>query len=80
MKEKRGLPLKKRTKRKFVNRICKFCENPKEKLDFKDVEMLKKFQTEKGKILQRRFSGNCMAHQKATAEAIKRARELALTY
>jgi small subunit ribosomal protein S18 len=63
---------------KFIKRNCRFCDNPQEVIDFKDAELLKKFQTEKGKILPRRLTGNCMIHQKAIAEAVKKARELAL--
>ncbi|HPN84474.1 MAG TPA: 30S ribosomal protein S18 [Victivallales bacterium] len=65
---------------RFIKRNCRFCDNPQEKIDFKDAELLKKFQTEKGKILPRRLTGNCMIHQKFIAEAVKKARELALVY
>ncbi len=76
--------MKKDTKRprrpKFIRRNCRFCDNPAEIIDFKDAELLKKFQTEKGKILARRLTGNCMIHQQEIAEAVKKARELALVY
>ena len=46
-------------------------------IDFKDIDLLKRFQTEGGKILPRRITGNCFIHQKKLAAAIKRARILA---
>ncbi|HOK05190.1 MAG TPA: 30S ribosomal protein S18 [Victivallales bacterium] len=67
-----------RKKTKQSKRNCRFCNNPQELIDFKEVELLKKFQTEKGKILPRRLTGNCMIHQKKLTEEIKKARELAL--
>jgi small subunit ribosomal protein S18 len=76
---KREMP-KKRRKIKFIKRTCRFCENPLEVIDFKNVELLRKFQTEKGKILQRKMTGNCLRHQRILSAAVKRARELALVY
>ena len=63
-----------------MKRNCRFCNNPQEIIDFKDAELLKKFQTEKGKILPRRLTGNCMVHQRVISEAVKKARELALVF
>ena len=57
---------------------CRLCENKIFNIDFKDVELLKRFQTEGGKILPRRITGNCFKHQKMLAMAVKRARVLAL--
>ena len=57
---------------------CRLCENKIFNIDFKDVELLKRFQTEGGKILPRRITGNCFKHQKMLAIAVKRARILAL--
>lgn len=57
---------------------CRLCENKIFNIDFKDVELLKRFQTEGGKILPRRITGNCFKHQKMLAAAVKRARVLAL--
>ena len=61
-------------------KVCRFCESKVNYIDFKDADTLKKFQTEKGKILPRRITGNCMVHQKKLAIAIKRARVIALVY
>ena len=61
-------------------KVCRFCESKVNYIDFKDAETLMKFQTEKGKILPRRITGNCLDHQKKLAIAIKRARTIALVY
>lgn len=69
----------KHRRRKVVRKkTCRLCENKIFNIDFKDVELLKRFQTEGGKILPRRITGNCFLHQKLLAAAIKRARVLAL--
>ncbi|MDQ7820619.1 MAG: 30S ribosomal protein S18 [Armatimonadota bacterium] len=57
---------------------CTFCAEKAEAIDYKDVTRLRRFVTERGKVLPRRVSGNCARHQRALALAIKRARELAL--
>ncbi len=59
-------------------KVCAFCADKVEKIDYKDVAKLRKFITEKGKILPRRMSGVCAAHQRELATAIKRARQMAL--
>ncbi len=61
-------------------KTCRFCEERVNYIDFKDAEILRKFQTEKGKIMPRRITGNCLDHQKMLAAAIKRARIIALVY
>ncbi|RMH03886.1 MAG: 30S ribosomal protein S18 [Nitrospirae bacterium] len=58
-------------------RICRFCYD-KTPIDFKDVALLKNFLTERGRIIPRRTSGNCMRHQRQLTIAIKRARNIAL--
>ena len=65
--------------KKFVKRIprkkvCAFCQNKVESIDYKDVNLLKKYITEGGKILPRRMTGTCAKHQRVLAKAIKRAR------
>ena len=65
----------KRTSRK---KVCLFCQEKAEAIDYKDVAKLKKFITEKGKILPRRMTGTCAKHQRMIAVAIKRARVAAL--
>ncbi|MCX6357806.1 MAG: 30S ribosomal protein S18 [Candidatus Aureabacteria bacterium] len=57
---------------------CKFCMDKVEHIDYKDVNLLRKMVTEKGKILPSRLTGACARHQKRLAMAIKRARTIAL--
>ena len=64
-----------RTKKK---RICRFCENGEQYVDYKDEKRLNRFTTETGKIIPRRISGTCAYHQRLLVRAIKRARQLAL--
>ncbi len=59
-------------------KVCYFDANKIENIDFKDVELLKKFVTDRGKILPRRVTGTCAKHQRKLAIAIKRARHMAL--
>ena len=61
----------------FKKRVCKFCSQ-KMKIDYKDADGLRRFITERGKILPRRITGTCAKHQRALAVAIKRARLIAL--
>lgn len=69
----------KRRRRKVVRKkICRLCEARVGHVDFKDVELLKRYQTEQGKILPRRITGNCYKHQKMLAAAVKCARNLAM--
>ena len=70
--------IRKRKKKVIRKKVCRMCENRVRYTDFKDVDMLRKYQTEKGKILPRRITGNCPDHQKMLCTAIKRARVLAL--
>lgn len=59
-------------------KICRFCENKIEYIDYKDEKMLRRFANERGKILPRRISGNCASHQRNVTRAIKRARVMAI--
>lgn len=59
-------------------KVCTFCVDKVEHIDYKDVAKLRRFITERGKILQRRISGNCAKHQRQVTVAIKRARNIAL--
>jgi small subunit ribosomal protein S18 len=61
----------------FKKKVCKFCTQ-KLKIDYKDADTLRRFITERGKILPRRITGTCAKHQRALALAIKRARIIAL--
>src|SRR5918999_1111030 len=57
---------------------CRFCIEKVDLIDFKDVKLLQSYIPERGKILPRRISGSCATHQRMLAEAIKRARNIAL--
>jgi small subunit ribosomal protein S18 len=59
-------------------KVCRFCADPKQEIDYKNVKVLKYFTTERGKIIPRRISGNCARHQRKLTEAIHRARMIAL--
>ena len=71
-------PVKKVFKKAPRKKVCTFCQEKIAEIDYKDVNRLKKFVTEGGKILPRRMSGTCAAHQRLLATAIKRARIAAL--
>lgn len=61
----------------FRKKVCRFCAN-KAKIDYKDSDGLRRFTTERGKILPRRITGTCAKHQRELAGAIKRARAICL--
>ncbi len=70
-----------KVKKTFKRRkICRFCADkiPAADINYKDVQKLKHYTTEQGKIIPRRISGNCARHQRALGSAIKRARIVAL--
>jgi small subunit ribosomal protein S18 len=70
---------KKRRKKVFVQRkVCRFCMDKVEYIDYKDVRTLRNLITERGKIIPSRVSGNCAKHQRALTRAIKLARNIAL--
>ena len=70
---------KRRMKRRASKpKICRLCENKIPFVDFKDADLLRKFQTEKGRILPRRITGTCLKHQKMLDVAIKRARIISI--
>jgi small subunit ribosomal protein S18 len=64
--------------RRMKKRVCAFCMDKVTSIDYKDISKLKKYITERGKILPRRISGNCAKHQRVLTIAIKRARNIAL--
>ena len=59
-------------------RVCAFCVDKVDKIDYKDVNMLRRFVSDQGHIDSRRRTGTCARHQRRLTEAIKRARHLAL--
>ncbi|MBP2655930.1 MAG: rpsR [Firmicutes bacterium] len=70
MKRERG--------RKPKKKVCSFCVDKVEDIDYKDLPKLRRYVTERGKILPRRISGNCAKHQRQLTLSIKRARNIAL--
>ena len=62
----------------FQKKVCRFCQDHISVIDFKDTERMRKFLTEKGKIMPRRITGNCSGCQRKLARAIKRARHSAI--
>ncbi len=71
-------PARKPMKRSSRRKVCVFCQEKVQYIDYKDVNRLKKFITEGGKILPRRMSGVCAMHQRELSSAIKKARIVAL--
>ena len=59
-------------------KVCQFCADKAETVDYKDVEKLRKYITERGKILPKRITGTCAVHQRDVTTAVKRARVVAL--
>ena len=68
----------KMSKNRKRNKVCQFCADKSEHIDYKDTVKLRRFLSERGKILPRRTTGTCAAHQRELTEAIKRARQVAL--
>ncbi|MGE5527809.1 MAG: 30S ribosomal protein S18 [Patescibacteria group bacterium] len=64
--------------RKPKKRVCSFCVDKIPKVDYKEAARLRRYITERGKILPRRISGNCAHHQRQLTVAVKRARHMAL--
>lgn len=64
--------------RKPRRKVCQFCVEKAETIDYKDVAKLRKFTSERAKILPRRVTGTCAKHQRELTTAIKRARQIAL--
>lgn len=74
MAEANRRPRQRRGRRK----VCVFCADKAQTIDYKDIPKLRKYVTERGKIVPRRISGNCAKHQRQLTIAIKRARNMAL--
>ncbi|MBB6625388.1 30S ribosomal protein S18 [Clostridium gasigenes] len=64
--------------RRSKRKVCSFCVDKAVDIDYKDINKLRKFVTERGKILPRRISGTCAKHQRQVTAAIKRSRNIAL--
>ncbi|HVF52076.1 MAG TPA: 30S ribosomal protein S18 [Actinomycetota bacterium] len=65
-------------KRGGKKKHCQFCADKKIFIDYKDIALLRKFMSDRGKIRARRVTGNCSQHQRLVASAVKNAREMAL--
>ena len=74
MEERKMKPRPRKSRRK----VCGFCVDKVEHIDYKDTARLRKYVSERGKIMPRRMSGVCAKHQRELQKAIKRAREMAL--
>ena len=71
---------RKRRRKSFFQRrkVCRFCADKIDSVDYKDVKFLQQYVVDRSKILPRRISGNCAKHQRIVQQAIKRARHIAL--
>ncbi|MFO7266207.1 MAG: 30S ribosomal protein S18 [Limnochordales bacterium] len=67
-----------RRERKRRKKVCAFCVDKIDRIDYKETGRLRRFLTERAKILPRRITGNCARHQRQLTVAIKRARQVAL--
>jgi len=70
--------IQKRRGRRGKKRVCNFCVDKINSIDYKEFGKLRKFVSERGKILPRRVTGNCAKHQRAMTLNVKRARHMAL--
>ena len=71
-------PIRKKKKRYVPKKVCRFCVDKVEHVDYKDLRRIRNLMTERGKIISRRISGNCARHQRQLTTAIKRSRNIAL--
>ena len=72
--DKSSAPQKNRKRRK----VCQFCVDKADSIDYKDTVKLRKYLSERSKILPRRTTGTCAFHQRQLTEAVKRSRQVAL--
>ncbi|BBB90616.1 MAG TPA: 30S ribosomal protein S18 [Methylomusa anaerophila] len=72
------MAVKRERGRKPKKKVCSFCVDKIQNIDYKDTGKLRRYITERGKILPRRISGNCAKHQRQMTLAVKRARNIAL--
>jgi len=76
-KDRNDGPMRRRGGRRR-KKVCVYCADKNAIIDYKDVNKLKRYVSERGKILPRRITGNCAKHQRALTVAIKRARHIAI--
>ncbi len=77
-KSRSDSPMRRKGGMRRRKKVCVFCGKENNEIDYKDVAKLKKYISERGKILPRRITGSCAKHQRALTVAIKRARHVAL--
>ena len=77
-KDRGDAPMKRRGGMRRRKKVSVICGKQNNEIDYKDVNKLKRYVSERGKILPRRITGNCAKHQRALTVAIKRARHVAL--
>jgi small subunit ribosomal protein S18 len=65
-------------RRGFRRKVCRFCVDQVRNIDYKQVQIIRTFMTERGKILGRRITGTCAGHQRQITRCIKRTRNLSL--
>ena len=75
--ERPDSPMRRRGGRRR-KKVCVFCASENNVIDYKDTNKLKRYVSERGKILPRRITGNCAKHQRALTVAVKRARHVAI--
>lgn len=72
------MAMKRGRRRRGGRKVCRFCADKVEEITYKDTNRLRSFMTDRGKLLPRRITGNCAAHQRQLTRAVRRARALAL--
>jgi small subunit ribosomal protein S18 len=77
-RDRKGKGQQTKPPRKFKKRHCQFCADKTNYVDYKDVALLRRFVSDRGKIRARRVTGNCTRHQRRVATAVRNAREMAL--
>jgi small subunit ribosomal protein S18 len=77
-RDRRGSRSKAKTPIRKKKKYCQFCADKATYVDYKDIALLRRFLSERGKIRARRVTGNCSQHQRFVATAVKNAREMAL--
>ena len=76
--DKSDSPMRRRSMGRRRKKVCVFCGKENNEINYKDTNKLKRYVSERGKILPRRITGNCAKHQRALTVAIKRARHISL--
>jgi len=72
------MPPRGKKPRRPRRKVCSFCASKIEYIDYKDISVLRRYASDRGKIMPRRTTGTCARHQRELTHAIKRAREIVL--